>query len=160
MKTFSETGILQLHKSYSKDQIVQALNGNPAAVREGVWNNKKKNLDVFFVTIDKNDDTFSQTTMYADYAITSELFHWQSQNTTSVNSDMGKRYIHHREYGYTPVIFARPKRRNIDGLTTPYHFLGPVSHENHEGSKPITFVWKLSNPIPASIFEWAKQDVG
>jgi superfamily II DNA or RNA helicase/HKD family nuclease len=158
-KVFPQTSILQLHRSYTKDQIVMALGGNPAAVREGIWHNPYRKIDVFFVTIDKNDNSFSQTTMYADYAITRDLFHWQSQSTAAAESPTASRYIQHRDNGYTPILFARPQRRTIDDLTSPYYFLGPVSYESHEGSKPISFTWRMQESIPASIFDWAKLDV-
>lgn len=54
----------------------------PSTVREGVKWLPGKNIDVFFVTLNKTDKDYSPTTMYNDYSINSELFHWQSQSTT------------------------------------------------------------------------------
>ncbi len=89
---------LDLHCTYSRDQILAALDfEKPGTVREGVKWLKDKKLDVFFVTLNKSDKDYSPTTMYQDYAINENLFHWQSQSTTSEGSSTGQRYIHHAE---------------------------------------------------------------
>ena len=51
------------------------------------------NVDAFFVTLKKSEADYSPTTMYADYPISRDLFHWESQSTTSVNSATGRRYL-------------------------------------------------------------------
>ncbi|MEN6462706.1 MAG: DUF3427 domain-containing protein [Syntrophomonas sp.] len=43
-----------------------------------------KGLDVFFVTLNKSDKDYSPSTMYQNYAINEEQFHWQSKSVTSV----------------------------------------------------------------------------
>ena len=79
----------------------------PATVREGVKWLPEKQLDVFFVTLNKADKDYSPTTMYKDYSINESLFHWQSQSTTAENSATGQRYIHHREKGSRVLLFVR-----------------------------------------------------
>lgn len=89
---------LDLHCTYTRDQLLVALDFlKPATVREGVKWLPEKQLDVFFVTLNKADKDYSPTTMYKDYSINESLFHWQSQSTTAENSATGQRYIHHRE---------------------------------------------------------------
>ena len=61
----------------------------PATVREGVKWLPEKQLDVFFVTLNKSDKDYSPTTMYNDYSINETLFHWQSQSTTAADSPTG-----------------------------------------------------------------------
>jgi hypothetical protein len=51
----------------------------------------------FFVTLQKTEKDYSPTTMYEDYLISSEQFHWQSQSGTSAESPTGQRYIRHRQ---------------------------------------------------------------
>ena len=65
----------------------------PATVREGVKWLPDKQLDVFFVTLNKADKDYSPTTMYNDYSISESLFHWQSQSTTAENSPTGKSWM-------------------------------------------------------------------
>ncbi|KEO71654.1 hypothetical protein EL17_23510 [Anditalea andensis] len=44
--------------------------------REGVAENKSLNVELLFVDLIKSEENFSPTTMYQDYAITAQLFHW------------------------------------------------------------------------------------
>lgn len=69
----------------------------PSTVREGVKWLPEQKLDVLFVTLNKSDKDYSPTTMYKDYSINENLFHWQSQSTISETFAMGQRYIHHQE---------------------------------------------------------------
>jgi hypothetical protein len=84
------TGSLNLHASYTREQIVLSLGKgtyeNPFPSREGVMHVAERKADVFFADINKSEADFSPTTMYEDYAITDRLFHWQSQSLTSDTS--------------------------------------------------------------------------
>ena len=58
--------------------------------------NKRKNIEILFVTLDKSFGAFSPTTNYADYAISEKIFHWQSQNYTRPKSGAGLSYIKYK----------------------------------------------------------------
>src|SRR5262249_12682 len=94
---------LELHGDYSRDEILTGLGAltlqEHSVVREGVKYLDNLPADLFFITLDKTERDYSPTTMYEDYAISEDLFHWQSQSTTSADSRTGERYIHHRERG-------------------------------------------------------------
>ena len=82
--------------------------------------------DVFFVTLNKADKDYSPTTMYNDYSINSELFHWQSQSTTAENSP--HRPTVHPPSGarqprppLRPGIQIRPSFRRCGSLYLPGH---------------------------------------
>lgn len=140
---------LDVHCTYTRDQLLVALDFNkPATVREGVKWLADKQLDVFFVTLNKADKDYSPTTMYKDYSINETLFHWQSQSTTAANSPTGRRYIHHRELGTKILLFVREFKTDLAGAA-PYTFLGTANYVKHEGSKPMSITWKLDVPIPA-----------
>lgn len=140
---------LDVHCTYTRDQLLVALDFNkPATVREGVKWLPDKQLDVFFVTLNKADKDYSPTTMYQDYSINETLFHWQSQSTTSANSPTGRRYIHHRELGTKILLFVREFKTDLAGAA-PYTFLGTANYVKHEGSRPMSITWKLDVPIPA-----------
>jgi len=161
-KRFPElTGPLCLHGSYSRDQILHALGmgtfETPHASREGVLHVQQRKLDIFFADINKSEADFSPTTMYEDYAISDNRFHWQSQGTTSDSSPTGLRYINHRKEGYTPLLFIRDRKQTANKLTAPYFFAGPLQYHKHEGSKPISIVWELEQPLPARALEWARR---
>ena len=140
---------LDVHCKYTRDQLLVALDFNkPATVREGVKWLPEKQLDVFFVTLNKADKDYSPTTMYQDYSINETLFHWQSQSTTAANSPTGRRYIHHQELGTKILLFVREFKTDMAGAA-PYTFLGTASYVKHEGSRPMSITWKLDVPIPA-----------
>lgn len=94
--------------------------------------------------------------MYEDYAINDELFNWQSQSRTSIDSPTGKRYVNHREGGNNILLFVR-ENKSEDGVTSPYTYLGPADIVSHNGSKPISIVWKLRNKLPASVAKKAEK---
>jgi superfamily II DNA or RNA helicase len=141
---------LSLHCTYSRDQIFAGLGHwtpnkiSVAGKREGVLYLREKNLDVFFITLNKSEKHFSPSTMYNDYAISERLFHWQSQSTTSASSPTGQRYIH----GSKVLLFVREFNK-IGNVSQPFVCLGTARYVSHEGSKPMSIVWRLDAEIPA-----------
>ena len=146
---------LDLHCTYTRDQLLVALDFlKPATVREGVKWLPEKQLDVYFVTLNKADKDYSPTTMYHDYSINEHLFHWQSQSTTAENSPTGQRYIHHRERGSKVLLFVREfKKDRLTGGAAAYTFLGTANYVKHDGSRPMNITWKLDRPIPAKFLK-------
>ena len=146
---------LDLHCTYTRDQILVALDfAKPSTVREGVKWLPEKKIDVFLVTLNKSDKDYSPTTMYKDYSINSELFHWQSQSTTAENSPTGQRYIHHQKKGSRILLFVREfKSDSITGVAEAYTYLGTANYVQHVGSRPMNITWKLDYPIPAKFLK-------
>ena len=148
---------LDVHCSYTRDQILVALDFmKPSTVREGVKYLENKKTDLLFVTLNKSDKDYSPTTMYNDYSINDQLFHWQSQSTTTPQSTTGQRYINHREMGSNVMIFVREFKNSKLGAA-PYTFLGLADFVKSEGSKPMNVVWKLRKPIPAKYLKKTNQ---
>ena len=146
---------LDLHCTYTRDQLLVALDFmKPSTVREGVKWLPDKQLDVFFVTLNKADKDYSPTTMYNDYSINESLFHWQSQSTTAENSPTGQRYIHHKERGSKVLLFVREfKADRMTGGAEAYTYLGTANYVKHEGSRPMNITWQLDRPIPAKFLK-------
>ncbi|MCL6515315.1 DUF3427 domain-containing protein [Alicyclobacillus sp.] len=146
---------LDLHCSYTRDQALAGLGfyteARMPAMREGVVHLPDRNLDVLFITLNKADKDFSPSTMYQDYAISDVLFHWQSQNATSPDSQTGRRYIHHREQGGRVVLFVREFKHDAAG-SLPYTYLGTAEYVRHSGSRPMNIVWRLHRPLPAKLW--------
>ena len=90
--------------------------------------------------------------MYNDYSISDRLFHWQSQNQTSQDSETGKRYINQKSSSNNILLFVREFKEDSLG-TQPYTFLGKAEHEWHSGNKPMSVIWKLEKPIPAKFIK-------
>lgn len=148
-------GPLALHAEYTRDEAMIGLGhwdiDRRPAFREGVLHLPHRKIDAFFVTLHKTEEAYSPTTMYEDYAISDRLFHWQSQSTTSAASPTGQRYIHHRQDGYTPLLFVREHKLTPGGLAAPYAFLGPADYISHQGSRPISITWQLRTPMPTRL---------
>lgn len=154
---------LAIHAAYTRDEILIALGhwrfNNRPSQREGVLHVKDRKLDIFFVTLQKSEDEYSPTTMYEDYLISHDLFHWQSQSNTSEQSPTGQRYIRHDELGYTPLLFVRETKSLPSGLSAPYHFLGPCRYVSHTGSRPISIMWKLLHTVPTRLLRTMARQV-
>ncbi|GAA0323456.1 superfamily II DNA or RNA helicase/HKD family nuclease [Kineococcus aurantiacus] len=147
---------LAVHARYSRNEIVAALGlisdkRPPERFREGVLWAPHLETDAFLITLNKSDADFSPTTMYRDYPLTRELFHWESQSTTSVASVTGQRYLHHRENGTHVLLFARPAKTGDLG-PEPFLFLGQADYVSHRGDRPIAITWKLRHEMPMDFF--------
>lgn len=147
---------LALHASYTREEILAALDWTsrgrvPSTMREGVAWCQDVNTDALFITLKKSDTDYSPTTMYRDFALSPELFHWESQSTTSAASPTGQRYLSHRKSGTHILLFVREAKTNSLG-TAPYVFLGPADYVTHEGDRPIAITWRLRRPMPMELF--------
>lgn len=149
---------LRVHARYTREEIVAALDyvsvdgRKPNSIREGVVFAPEAHADAFFVTLHKSEADYSPTTMYQDYAINSELFHWESQSGTTVASKTGQRYLHHRETGSHILLFTRQHKVSAFGTGAPYLFLGEADYLEHRGERPIAITWRLRTPMPAADF--------
>ena len=144
---------LKVHARYQREEILAALDfpRNPSSFREGVLYLEHLNVDAFFITLKKSEADYSPTTMYADYPISRDLFHWESQSTTSVTSKTGQRYLNGTS---TVLLFVRQEQKDDFG-TSPYLFLGPVTYVNHTGDRPIAITWRLETQMPMDFFNHA-----
>jgi superfamily II DNA or RNA helicase len=142
---------LSLHSRYTRNEILAAFGvgagAKPPTWQTGVWWEPESKTDLFAFTLDKSVGGFSPTTRYRDYAISPELIHWESQSATAAGSPMGQRYINHREAGTHVLLFARLRADD-----RAFWCLGQASYVQHEGERPIAFVWRLSRRLPAELF--------
>ena len=132
----------------------------PPTLREGVRWDKASGADLFFVTLDKSERDFSPSTRYNDYAISPELFPWESQSFTPESSPTGQRYMHHRQRGSHVLLFVRETKKAVGGVAKPYLFLGPATYVSHRGERPMAITWKLRDPIPGDFYQRAKVAAG
>jgi len=92
--------------------------------------------DALLVNLHKSEKDFSPSTMYRDYAISSNLFHWESQNTTTTASPTERRYLSHRESGSHVVLFVRNAPTNDLGAA-PFLCLGQAHYVEHRGERRL-----------------------
>ncbi|OEF99131.1 hypothetical protein BHF71_10170 [Vulcanibacillus modesticaldus] len=145
---------LEVHARYTVDQVLASfglhIEKKKVPFREGVKYIEEKKTDIFFITLNKSEKDYLESTMYDDYAINDHLFHWQTQSRTSIESPTGQRYINHRKTGNIILLFVRENKRE-NTKTSPYYFLGKANYVEHQGSKPINIIWKLEEKIPQFI---------
>lgn len=144
---------LNLHARYTRSEMLAALGAADFARSargqiSGVRYVSDIGADVFDMTWAKNEGEYSPQTMYRDYAISDRLVHWQSQNADRQHSDKIQRYINHSAQRSRILLFARESKKYELG-TRPYLFLGDAEYVSHEGDRPVSFVWRLKEPMPA-----------
>ncbi|WP_304106602.1 DUF3427 domain-containing protein [Mycolicibacterium bacteremicum] len=155
---------LAVHATYSRDEILAALGWtsegrSPSTMREGVAWCPAANADAFLITLKKSDTDYSPTTMYRDFALSPDLFHWESQSTTSAASTTGQRYVNHRRGGSHILLFVRETKKSAFGDGAPYVFLGPADYVSHEGERPMAITWRLRRTMPAEVYLGARAAV-
>ena len=153
---------LDIHCKYNTNQIMSAYDlfteTESPEFREGVKYFEDKKTDVFLINLNKSEKDFSPSTMYEDYAINDKLFHWQSQSQDRQTSTKIQRYIKHKDTDNSISLFVREYKK-IGSYTAPYIFLGNADYMKHEGEKPVSFVWKLHNPMPADLLPKANKSI-
>ncbi len=153
---------LDLYCRYNINQIMAAYgvftDTESPEFREGVKYLENKRTDIFLINLNKSEKDFSPSTMYEDYAINDTLFHWQSQSRDRESSAKIQRYIHHKDTGNMISLFVREYKK-IGSYTAPYIFLGNSDYVQHEGEKPVSFIWKLHNPLPADLLPKANKSI-
>lgn len=150
---------LASHAHYRREELLAALGwaslersarGNITGV---AWSEETQ-TDALMINLRKNEKDFSPSTMYKDYAISPELFHWESQNATSTRSPAGARYLNHERQGSRVVLFLRDTPENEIGAA-PFFCVGQASYVEHRGEKPIAITWRLHRTLPGDIFRRA-----
>ena len=146
----------EIHCRYTRSQIMAGFGVSTfekkGSWREGVLDIKEKKTHILTVDLKKAEKDFSPTTLYKDYAISRNKFHWQSQSQTTRGSPVGQSYINHVKNGYNILLFVRSEK-SINGKTEPYTYLGKAKFESCEGDRPVSFVWAMEEEIPLWILE-------
>jgi superfamily II DNA or RNA helicase len=150
---------LRLHARYAREQILVAFGATtferqPPA-REGVFIIPAQNIELMFVTLDKDEKRFSPTTMYHDYAVNESLFHWQSQNSARPDRGRGRDYVQHSKIGKRLFLFVREHSKDEYGRTMGFVNYGEVAYVRHSGSQPMSITWELNTPMPHFMWQQA-----
>lgn len=153
---------LRVHCNYSTTQVLAALGyyteEKSPAFREGVKYFQDKNLDIFFITLNKSEKDFSPSTLYEDYAINDRLFHWQTQSRVTETSPTAQRYIHHKKQKHQIALFVREYKQEY-GHTSPFVYLGTADYVRHYGDKPMSYIWKLRDEMPSYLVPRANKSI-
>lgn len=143
---------LCLHAHYRINEILTAVGYLTAEKRprfgEGVLRLKERKTELLFVTLDKRSG-FHDAIAYHDYALSHDLFHWQTQNSCSPQSAAGQRYLQsvgEERNGWQFQLFVRTDQESA------YLACGPVVLKNAHGTQPMNITWQLEKSLPASAF--------
>jgi superfamily II DNA or RNA helicase/HKD family nuclease len=142
---------LALHRHYSRREILAAVGyvrpGDKGKTPQGgILKLADRQAELLLVTLDKSGTSFSPSTRYKDYAVSRELFHWETQSIASVSRPSGLRYVESPANGWSFFLFVRETPDDA------YAFVGPARYRSHEGDRPISITWKLDHPLPAALF--------
>jgi superfamily II DNA or RNA helicase/HKD family nuclease len=140
---------LVLHGRYSRSELLTAAGHANALVRPladgGCLPLENCKTELLFVTLDKSEG-FAEHVQYKDYALSPELFHWQTQNRAGMNNNTGRRYLESPANGWTFQLFVREDRG------AAYVAVGPVRLVSFEGDRPISITWRVETPLSAALF--------
>lgn len=140
---------LTLHAAYQIREVLTAVGWltpqRRAPFQAGVLALTEHETELLFVTLDKRDG-FNERIAYRDYAISPELFHWQSQNSAGPDTIAGRRYCESPGNGWKFQLFVREARGQA------YRALGPVTLERWAGDRPLSITWRLERALPVGLF--------
>lgn len=140
---------LCLHAAYGAREVLTAVGWLTASRRApfqaGVLPLTSRKTELLFVTLDKSEG-YHDRISYHDYAISAELFHWQTQNSAGPDTPSGRRYMESSVNGWQFQLFVRPRKGDA------YRACGRVKLESAEGDRPMSIIWKLETSLPARLF--------
>jgi len=140
---------LCLHASYGAREILTAVgwltSTRRAPFQSGVLPLAGRKTELLFVTLDKSEG-YHDGIAYQDYAVSTERFHWQTQNSAGPDTVSGRRYLESATNGWQFQLFVRLRKGDA------YCACGRVFLESAEGDRPMSIVWRLQIPLPARLF--------
>ena len=142
---------LEQYGCYTREEVF-AIFGRQTSDRKmqgsvaGVFNIEELNTELFFVTLNKSDKDFSATTMYDDYVVSEQQFHWKSQNTDT-HQDRGRRFVEQAQNKKKFVLFVRENKKDGFGNTCPFYCFGLVDYISSRDDKPMSIDWRMHHPI-------------
>ncbi len=152
---------LRSHCTYRRDEILAGIGWADGTRKTrgqaaGVVFSESTNVDALLVTLRKEEKDFAPSTRYRDYPMSAELFHWESQNSTTVSSAVGQRYLHGTSH---IVLFVRTARTDAYGGGAPFVCLGTATAVEHRGERPIAITWQLDRAMPRHVLQAGALDV-
>lgn len=142
---------LEQYGCYTREEVF-AIFGRQTAEKKmqgsvaGVFNIEELNTELFFVTLNKSDKDFSASTMYDDYVVSENQFHWKSQNTDT-HQGRGKRFVEQAINKKKFVLFVRETKHDGFGNTCPFYCFGLVDYISSRDDKPMSIDWRMHQPI-------------
>jgi superfamily II DNA or RNA helicase/HKD family nuclease len=133
---------LAVGRTFQREEI-PALFGetfNPGNWNVGHVTLSGKKAHVLLVTLNKQGK--AEEHKYLDHWIDEHHFHWQSQNQTTPASKRGQEIIQHQALGIAIHLFVRDGKL-AGGKAAPFVYHGQATYESHEGSGPMSVVFRV-----------------
>jgi hypothetical protein len=132
---------LAVGEAFRREDIPQLFGEefNPGKWHAGHVILNDKQAHVLLVTLNKQGR--AEAHKYLDHWIDERHFHWQSQNSTTPESKRGQEIIQHAAHGIAIHLFVR-EHRLAGGKSAPFVYHGRVTYESHQGSGPMSVVFK------------------
>ena len=106
-------------------------------------------------------DIWSTAAVAQLYALSQQVFHWETQSGCHAATATGQRYQRIAPGGADgALLFVRASKRGERGETLPYTLLGPCYYRSHSGNRPMQIVWELAHPIPVEFYQEVKVAAG
>ncbi|WP_278811806.1 MULTISPECIES: DEAD/DEAH box helicase [Prevotellaceae] len=142
---------LEQYGCYTREEVFAIFDRQTADKKmqgsvAGVFNIDELNTELFFVTLNKSDKDFSAETMYNDYVVSENEFHWESKNTDT-HAGRGGRYVRQKENGKKFLLFVRENKQDGFGNTCPFICFGLIDYISSKGDKPMKISWRTHQPI-------------
>ncbi|MCY8507336.1 DUF3427 domain-containing protein [Bacillus atrophaeus] len=141
---------LTLYQTYTRNELIYLFQSTD---QEGTWREgvkRVRNHYLIFINLNKSESVEDHL-LYKDYFIDPRHFHWQSQNQTSHESNVGQNFIYHKQREYHIHLFVR-KCNEMHGITLPFTYLGEADYVSSHGDKPMNIKWKLHQPVPENLY--------
>jgi len=109
---------------------------------------------ILYVNVRKSEKEFSRNTLYQDWAVSHEIFQWESPNNWVQQTGQGKRFLDEIMTEIPVLLFVREAKRDEWRRLIPYTFLGPVSIVlgSVKDERPIGMRFRLTQPMPTAFF--------
>lgn len=121
--------------------------------QSGTYFDRASRTQLMFVTLHKDERKFSSTVQYRDYAVSPELFHWETPNNWRQDGAAMLNCIGEGSDGSTNrLLFVR--ERSTGRVEGTFRCFGQVDLEGDlEGERPVSLTWRLRQRLPEAVFE-------
>lgn len=142
---------LEQYGNYTREEVFTIFGRQTADKKmqgsvAGVFNIEELKTELFFVTLNKSEKDFSASTMYDDYVVSENQFHWKSQNTDT-HQERGKRFVEQTKNKKKFLLFVRENKHDGYGNTCPFFCFGLVDYISSRDDKPMSIDWRMHQPI-------------
>lgn len=142
---------LEQYGCYTREEIFAIFGRQTADKRmqgivAGVVKIDELDTELFFVTLNKSEKDFSPSTMYDDYVVNENQFHWQSQSNDSHNGK-GRRFVEQAINKKKFILFVRENKKDGFNNTCPFYCFGLVDYISSRDDKPMSINWHTHQPI-------------